>query len=91
MNPSQEMQLELVVEQGGRPVLTRAVAFGDSLTIGRGPECSVQLDEPSSSREHARIGNGAAAREVRDVSTNGTIAVTYPARSAASRSTATSR
>jgi len=69
----QRQQLELVLERHAQEPLVRPIARGDVLVIGRAPDCSVALDDPSISRQHARLDVGAHDLLVTDTSTNGTL------------------
>lgn len=51
----------------------RSIPLSGALTVGRGPECSLRLDEPGLSRAHARLLATDKGVQVEDVgSTNGT-------------------
>ena len=57
----------LVGGEGGR-----RIEIGDTVTLGRLPECDVTLDDPSVSRRHARIARSGESWSITDLdSTNG--------------------
>jgi pilus assembly protein CpaF len=66
--------LELSIEQQGQPTQTRAIAPGQWLTVGRAPECTLRIEDPSISRQHIRLRVEHDDVEVEDTSTNGTLA-----------------
>ena len=65
---------ELEVMLPGRGSSVQPVPGGELLTIGRGPECSITLDDQLVSRRHALLRVEEDGLHVEDVSTNGTIA-----------------
>ena len=80
-----KLALELVLERHMHAPLVRPVARGDVLVIGRAPDCSVALDDPSISRQHARLDVGVDDVLVTDTSTNGTLVDGAVLRRAAAR------
>jgi pilus assembly protein CpaF len=65
---------ELEVMLPGKGSSVQPVPGGEVLTIGRGPECSISLDDQLVSRRHALLRVEQDGLHVEDVSTNGTIA-----------------
>jgi pilus assembly protein CpaF len=66
------MQVQLLIDDGRRTE-TR-VLRGDVLTIGRAPECDVQLDHDRVSRHHVTLRLQQSILRVEDRSRNGTLA-----------------
>jgi hypothetical protein len=66
------MKLQVVLSRGAE-VLARGV-FDEAATIGRAPDCDIQVDDPTFSRRHARLEPHGRAWSIRDLgSTNGII------------------
>ena len=68
------MNLEVVVEAGTGDRHVAHMAAKGPLSIGRGPECDVQLDDSHISRRHVLLFAEPDALRVQDVSSNGTLA-----------------
>ena len=65
---------QLLVHCGDTPVTARDLALGAQLSVGRGPQCNVTLDDDTVSRMHLRLRLDEQGLMVEDLSTNGTIA-----------------
>jgi predicted component of type VI protein secretion system len=68
------MFLEVTIDDGRR--IERRVLDAARLTIGRGPDCTLQLEGRLVSRHHATIGVSGQRMQVTDSSRNGTLAGT---------------
>jgi pilus assembly protein CpaF len=66
--------MELSIERDGHALETRLVEQNEPIVIGRAPDCTVHIEDETLSRNHATLIVGADAVEVRDSSTNGTLA-----------------
>jgi hypothetical protein len=49
-NRAQAPAFELVIERGGQTLQVLTMPSGAVLSVGRGPDCSLTLDDPSISR-----------------------------------------
>jgi pilus assembly protein CpaF len=67
-------QHELCVERDGVELTVLPLRDGDEVTIGRGCDCTVALDDDLVSRKHALIRLQGGELRVEDTSTNGTLA-----------------
>jgi len=68
------MQVEITVEaQSGAKQVTQLTG-ARPLSVGRGPECDIQLDDNRISRRHLLIHVEPSALRVQDISSNGTLA-----------------
>jgi pilus assembly protein CpaF len=65
---------ELYVEREGVELTVLPLREGDEVTIGRGCDCTVALDDDLVSRRHALISLHGGEIRVEDMSTNGTLA-----------------
>ncbi|MCL2778042.1 MAG: Flp pilus assembly complex ATPase component TadA [Polyangiaceae bacterium] len=70
------MQLQIVIRSDDGKQRTEVYPAGSPITVGRHPQCGLQLDSDLVSRQHAVIRPGPGALRVEDVSTNGTMAGT---------------
>ncbi len=68
------IQVEVTVEAQGRERRTAQLTGARPLSIGRGPECDIQLDDSRISRRHLLIHVEPGALRVQDISSNGTLA-----------------
>ena len=67
------MDIELVIIEGSGMGRTYSVRTGDSKTLGRGPECDIDLHEQGVSRRHCTVENSGFTITVTDLeSVNGT-------------------
>jgi pilus assembly protein CpaF len=71
LEPSQH---ELCVERDGVELTVLPLRDGDEVTIGRGCDCTIALDDDLVSRKHALIRLQGGELRVEDTSTNGTLA-----------------
>ncbi|HET7845175.1 MAG TPA: FHA domain-containing protein [Xanthomonadales bacterium] len=68
-----QMPPKVVLRGVSGPYFGKVIAVQSQLTIGKGTDCDLVLDEPEMSRKHARIEIGATEIAFRDLgSTNGT-------------------
>lgn len=61
------MQARLIAYPPDAAALTRWIAPGERLRIGRAPDCDLQLDHPSVSRHHAEMHHGENSWHLQDL------------------------
>ena len=71
---AREAQHELCMERDGVELSVLPLHDGEEVTIGRGFDCTIALDDDLVSRRHARIVLSGGELRVEDSSTNGTLA-----------------
>jgi pilus assembly protein CpaF len=71
---SDDREHELYVERDGRAVAILPIREGEEISVGRGLDCTIALDDDLVSRKHAVLRLTGAEVRVEDMSTNGTLA-----------------